>query len=387
MSDRRTFLGNAAAAAFLTQISPLRSFGFATEVQETINPTMSDREKAGLRGPVKTCVEETTAQPNGTKYSTTTEYSPDGRLLTTRITNTDGSEWVTTQTYDADGRLQKTSSGKMGEPANESPYAYDGKGRLLTITGHPEKGGRIDFQYDEQGRKTSIQSFDTETLKRAQSISYGGSLWDGAVRSGIGVPIGGKIITTYNENDQLTEGQLLDGQGRIVRRIVRTYDVNGRLVEEEPIEENPALIHLGTSGAEGQSQFSAAELEAINKATKIMMGGRNGTGTSYRYDAQGRVIEMRERNFVFDRVTTTSYNEHGDKSEEHQTMADNFCPAGVGFSMDENGTIVWDKPATEPTEFPDEFFGETTVRYSYEYDSYGNWTQQIGVCYRKLMYY
>jgi hypothetical protein len=51
MSGRRTFLGNSAAAVVMTKISSLRSFGFTTEGSETINPTMSDREKAGLRGP------------------------------------------------------------------------------------------------------------------------------------------------------------------------------------------------------------------------------------------------------------------------------------------------------------------------------------------------
>jgi hypothetical protein len=91
MSGRRTFLGNAAAATFMTKISSLRPFGLATEGQEMINPTMSDREKAGLRGLVKTCVEETTGPPDDRKYWTTTEYNPDGRLLTTRNTNSDGS--------------------------------------------------------------------------------------------------------------------------------------------------------------------------------------------------------------------------------------------------------------------------------------------------------
>jgi hypothetical protein len=123
MSGRRTFLGNAAAAAVITKISSLRSFGFETEGQEKINRRISDREEAGLRGPVKTCVEERTEPPDGTKYSTTTEYSPDGRLLTTQHTGSDGTEWIKTQSYDADGRLTKTSWGKVGEPGDESLYA------------------------------------------------------------------------------------------------------------------------------------------------------------------------------------------------------------------------------------------------------------------------
>ena len=384
MSDRRNFLGSAAAAAVLTKISSLKPFGLAMEDSETNNPTMSDRDKAGLRGPVKTCVEE------GTKYSITTEYSSDGKLLTTRTTNTDGPEWVSTRTYDADGRLTKTIWGKVGEPGNESVYAYDGTGRLLSITNHPEKSGRIDFQYDEQGRKTSVQSFDPETLKRAQKTAFAGSAWDVALAGG-GVPVGGNILTIYNSNDQPTEVQIRDGQGRVVTRIVRSYDANGRLVGEEPVLENPALMM--------PPGFTDAQFEAMNKHRKWMLGGRNGLGTSYGYDEQGRVIEKRERNSWFAKVTTTSYNEHGDKSAESETMADNSTvPTGVQFSMDENGTIVQSDPAAKPTEFPDELFGGTKVSYAYEYDSYGNWTQQTvnhssklgdasSICHRTLTYY
>jgi YD repeat-containing protein len=378
MSGRRTFLGNSAAVVVMTKISSSRSFWLATEGSVTINPTMSDREKAGLSGPVKTCVEERTALPDGNKYSTTTEYSPDGRFLTSHSTNSDGSEWVCTQTYDADGRLTKTISGKMGEPGNEVLYAYDGSGRLLSITNQPEKGGRIDFQYDEQSRKTSIQGFDPETLKRAQNMSYGGfSPWDAAVAAGIGVPIGGNISTNYNDKDLSTEAQLRDGQGRIVTRIVRSYDANGRIIGEKQIQENPALFFADKFGAEGQPQPAAAQLEAMNRAMKSMLSGRNGTGTSYAYDDQGRVTEMRERNSWFDKVTTTSYNDHGDKIVEVETMTNNSTlPVGVAISMDENGALVQSNPAAKPTELPDSLFGKTKISYAYQYDSYGNWTQQ-----------
>jgi YD repeat-containing protein len=124
MSGRRNFLGSAAAAAVITKISSLRLFGSSTEDQETINPKMSDREEAGLRGPVRTCIDEI-IPADGRKYSTTTEYSPDGRLLASSNTNSDGTAWIKTQTYDADGRLTKATWGKVGEPGDESLYAYD----------------------------------------------------------------------------------------------------------------------------------------------------------------------------------------------------------------------------------------------------------------------
>ena len=183
MSDRRTFLGNAAATAIIAKISQLRSFGFTSDGPETIHPIMSDREKAGLRGSVKQCTEET-INPGvqggpEIRFSQTTEYDPDGRILSTSV-GTDGSKWVTTNIYDDNGRLTKTISGNATdtahgaadptEPGTETLYTYDEAGRLLSTTkSGKEAGSKSEFHYDEQGRKTAVQHFDPETLKRAQS--------------------------------------------------------------------------------------------------------------------------------------------------------------------------------------------------------------------------
>jgi hypothetical protein len=177
-----------------------------------------------------------------------------------------------------------------------------------------------------------------------------------------------------NGNDQPTEAQIRDSQGRILSRFVRSYDANGRIIEEKQIQENPALFLFGAGGG---PQVTAAQLEAMNRAMKTMLSGPNGAGISYTYDDQGRVTEMRERAYWFEKVTTTSYNEQGDKRVEVETMANNLTvPAGATFSMDVNGAIVQSNTAAEPTELPDELFGETKVSYAYQYDSYGNWTQQ-----------
>jgi hypothetical protein len=67
---------------------------------------MRDRENAGLRGPVKNCVEEI-PHPTGTIFLAY-EYAADGRFLALRQTNPDGSVSVTSHEYDADGRLTKS---------------------------------------------------------------------------------------------------------------------------------------------------------------------------------------------------------------------------------------------------------------------------------------
>ena len=182
---------------------------------------MSDREKAGLHGPVRTCVVETIS-PDRKPDLTTTEYDPDGRLLTLRITNSDGTGWGTEKTYDVDGRLTRTISGNSPEPGVESVYTYDGAGRLVSITNSPHEGDRIDFHFDEQGHKTATQRFGSRTFERARTTAYAVSVWE-AADSGGGVPVGGSIVSIYDGHDEPAEARVLDSAGQTVTRFIRIF--------------------------------------------------------------------------------------------------------------------------------------------------------------------
>ena len=115
---------------------------------------MTDRGKAGLRGPVETVLnEQTFSGADGQQFlmSTTREYAPDGRILEQRTRNSDGSIWVMSYTYYADGRLLKTVSGKVGSDADsQTSYLYDDARRLVEV----ESGDNVkmSYQYDEKGR-------------------------------------------------------------------------------------------------------------------------------------------------------------------------------------------------------------------------------------------
>src|SRR6266513_2077998 len=343
--------------AVVVFLNALQSLSSATR-----STHMSDREKAGLRGPVRTCLEEI-IYPTG-KYLSTTEYSTDGRVLTIRTTQPDGSEWVTTNIYDTNGHLVKTVSGKPGEPGTEMRYDYD----------------------------------ETRTLQRAQSSMYSGSPWDAAVGAGIGVPVGGKVTTIYDDNNQPTEAQIRDAEEHIVSRFVRTYDANGRMVEEKPIWENPILLMLDKFPDEERAQLSPEQIKQMNNEMGALLGGKAKAGTSYTYDAQNRITKMRERNMVFEKTTTILYNAQGDKAEERTTFTGNsVMPVGVPYSIDKDGTRVPSEPVAEvpaSAGVPE----DSEIHYTYQYDSYGNWTEQtvnhgsgpdepINVHHRKLSYY
>ena len=336
----------------------------------------TDREQAGLRGSVKTCVEEST-YPTG-KSLKTTEYDLDGRLLTTRISTADGSEWVTTKTYDADGRLVKTASGKSGKPGNAILYQYDEAGRLREIRDADGKGNRTSYRYEQQGRKTEIKTFGPEVFKRnREGMVVAGSQWDAAQTWGIGAVEGGSVTTVVDERDLPIELQILDSEGRMVKRFIRTYDSNGRIKEENQIEDNPALSIKDNPALSGVlSELNDKQLETW----KSLFRGKNGTGKSFVYDSQGRVTEERDRNWGLDKLTTTKYNEQGDISEQRETATSNLAfPLGGGaFSIDEDGTIIPDRREGVSEPSPDflERTRRTIIEYSYEYDQSDNWTQR-----------
>jgi hypothetical protein len=309
---------------------------------------MPDRETARLRGPVKVCVEES-IYDQGRKFATTSEFSPDGKLLMVRYDYGDGKESVFT-------------------------YSYDGAGRRLSITNN-QNSDRTDFRYDEDGSMIKILSFDPKTIEQNRNAATTGSAWDAAM-GGLGVPMGGTVIVLHDRSGRPTEAQARDANGDPVSRIVRSYNADGRISEERPTLENPSALFLERMSPEERNRLSPTMMQAMNKAMAAISRGQREAGKFYNYDAQGRVTQIRETNFAFEKTTTIQYNDHGDEVEVDTTIADNaVVPARVSYSVDEGGNVTpiavsGAEPERPPLPPPEE------IHYSYEYDSYGNWTQQ-----------
>ena len=158
---------------------------------------MSDRDKAGLRGPVKTVLEEQTfsgADGQQSFTTTTTQYAPDGRILEDRTGNADGSGWVKSYAYYSDGRLLKTAFGKANSaPSSETTYLYDDAQRLAGV----KSGDKVQvrYQYDDKGHKSVIESYDSQPL--APNTAYA-PYWEGT-DLGFATHLGGTVTTLYNE--------------------------------------------------------------------------------------------------------------------------------------------------------------------------------------------
>ena len=99
--------------------------------------------------------------------------------------------------------------------------------------------------------------------------------------------------------------------------------------------------------------------------TKLLGSKREFTRMTYRYDAEGRLVEKRHNvgSTFMEMVITTAYNEHSDKSEERTTT--------FGDPNPQNGGP--DAPTAVASGKPSQDF---LARYSYQYDDVGNWTEQ-----------
>jgi YD repeat-containing protein len=298
------------------------------------------------------------------RFTSTTEYDPDGRILSTRHLNSDGSMWLMVYTYDAQGHLSKTSSGQPGALTDETSYIYDEKGRLAEIKANARNNESMRFEYDDRGRKTRIVTSNAKPTARgeenAQALAVrldGGDLYYPA-------PAGGTVKTLYDERDQATESQVYDAGGHLTTRLVRTYHTQGSLTETKMVMENVEFMLTPEMGEQMAAEPGALE-ELKQQFAQLGAGPRGMFRSSYTYDAEGRVTEEGDYSGASqETVTQIRYNAHGDKMEERsRTSGDPNPPEGVP------GDGASNAPPAGVQE-------ESEVTYSYQYDSFGNWTEQ-----------
>jgi len=154
----------------------------------------SDRERADLRGSVRTIVDD---------WSTTV-FDRDGKTI----------EW----------------RGNTLHGHSERTYSYDENGKLIRITG--SNGDQLDeFRYDEQGRMTQIRHVPARTEGGAKASGI--EIYFEAISEGHILTDGGTVETSYNERGQPVERRIVDDEGMLLFRIVHLYDANGRLGEEQ----------------------------------------------------------------------------------------------------------------------------------------------------------
>jgi YD repeat-containing protein len=336
---------------------------------------LSDREKQGLRGPVKSCREEHTypgtedsegRQRPAVKLWSVTDYDPEGRVASIRSSNSDGSEFVTRYAYDLSGRLLKMSQGNETERSAETVYSYRGDGRLLNITNSRTADNPVVFRYDEHGTKTKVQASRAADY-RPNVATNADALLESADRPP-NLPGGGTAVTIYDKQDRLVEVQVHDANGELVNRTLRTYDADGRITEEKDVLQSPEMLippeHRAKILQEAREQGEPPEevLKELRAQLTKLMGGQSGVvSVSHEYDSQGRTKQTRRRIFNREQQIDITYNQQGDKSLE----------------ITRESALPGENPDATGPPLPSYSEGH----FSYKYDERGNWTEQA-VSYR-----
>ncbi len=360
-------------AVLLTTLVILATVALAEES----NATMSNREQSGLRGPVKSCTEETKypgrTDAEGTTYPEfrlqyTTEYDSDGRVASRRHRESDGIDWVTRDFYGASGRKLRTTSGKEGQNATETVFSYDDNGKLVKITRSDARENPTAFHYDDNGRKTKVQFSRAEDYRPAIASGFGGSLLE-MVDSPPNLPGGGTATTIYDERDRATEVEVRDAEGELVSRTLRIYDAHDRILEEKQILDNLVTMFPPDARAKilEESGLSPGQLrqELHAQLTKLMGGQPEPYSISYIYDTHGRITHTSRRIYNHRDEIETIYNEQGDVSSEvtRATRVDEESDPGTAA------------PGPPPY---------SEVSYSYKYDDRENWIEKA-ISYRSSL--
>lgn len=331
---------------------------------------LSDREKNDLRGPVRSVIEER-SYAAGTdadgkvhpelKFWNKTEYDREGRITAMRGRDSSRehglgtSLYVTRYTYNPAGQLLRTAQEMDGEQVGEIVYRYDDHGRLQSITNSADPNNPIAFRYDGNGRKTKIaiaKPVDSGAGEGLQAVSYSPDYFFGTGSgAGSGMPEGGSALTLYDEHDRPTEVQRRNASGEIVFRIIRIYDDNGHVLEEKQTMDDV----LGMIPAADQKKIidqAGGSAQELRDQIAQFLGGSETQSTRYAYDTQGRKTLMIQRimSQMEARVEIT-YNQHGDVAKE---MSQTTMSGTKDGELDGSGS--------------------SERIYSYEYDSYGNWT-------------
>jgi hypothetical protein len=325
-----------------------------------------DRAHSGLRGPVKSCKEETTFPAVAdvraqSRSEYTTEFDREGREISTRILQSDGASWITRSEYSPSGQVVKVVSGVEGKVVTTTSYIYDDQGRIQRIV--PDTPGEnpmsqpISFHYDQHGRKTSTVS--------STAADYSANMASGlgpfeALDLPPNLPGGGTATTIYDEHDRPTEVEVRDAKGELVMHATRTYDSEGKVTAEKQFHDNfaPMIAPEAHEKILQDSGLSSEQLATLlqTELPKLMGGHTDSYTISYAYDVHGRVSHTSRRVFNQQDEIDTTYSEHGDVDSEVTRSTE--IPSADGTPPDAGRS-----PYSE-------------VRYTYQYDEHGNWTEK-----------
>lgn len=233
------------------------------------------------------------SQIDGLGHATTYTYDPQNRLATA----TDALGRVTTVGYDAAGNHISVTDAK----GQKTSFAYDAANQLATITFSDGKTPNVSYQYDGDGRRTSMSDGTGAT-----SYTYDGT--GHLIQSLNGA--GAKVGYGYDLRGDLTRLIYPDGS-----QVSRTFDADGRLASV-----TDSLGHTTSFGYDPNGNLVTENFP-------------NGVRTNLRYDAADRLTQISDAGPQGQIVFTEGRDSLGQQTSESVVGAPPNGPVSYGYDQ------------------------------------------------------
>lgn len=198
-------------------------------------------------------------------YNDCTTGAACGQLKT--VTNA-LNQTTTYNSYDAHGRVTE-----MTDPNGlKTNYAYDLRGRVLSVTQTPSGGTArtTQYVYDDNGNVTEV----TDPTGRKLTYTYDAAQYLRTVTDNLG----NKISYSYDPRGNRTKEDVSDSSNTLVRTVETAHDIRNRITQINAAGSLTTLIH-----------------DAIGNLTQTTPPNQQGTptpkSTTHEYDALNRLVK------------------------------------------------------------------------------------------------
>ncbi len=329
---------------------------------------MSDLNRWEMHGPVRT-LRTHLAEWNPDigdwrplKSRAVVTFRRDGQLSESEYHNPDGSVMRHARVYEESGRLTEDQWWTNSVLTNRLLHTYDVDGRPASSIAIDADGTERESElcrYDEVGRKTKVV-FLPVPENRAESCSPS----SGGIHYGVegtdtaySAPGATTNTITYDERELPSEVSFHDANHALVCRVVFSRDRDGRVQSERMQLDRPGTLFGPAIDVDVPTDERASLAELLTAAFE----DHTLLQATYAYDEKGRRRErVRRIGQLSEERDTFRYDDY-DNPVEQVTVH-----LSRDMRIDDGAVKIEDRPPQVQH-----------IRFEYQYDAYGNWTERV----------